>query len=68
MKLLFWDMQTDRLCLLPKLFSKMYFLLYAKAFDDIMKFEYLKLGFLKNKRSFGSEIKIIFPSFTSILC
>ena len=30
------------MCLLPKLFSKMNFLFYAEAFDDVMKFEYLK--------------------------
>ena len=29
----------NRLCLLPKLFSEMYFLFYAYAFDDVMKFE-----------------------------
>ena len=30
------------LCLLPTFFSKMNFLFYAQAFDDVMKFEYLK--------------------------
>ena len=29
----------NRLCLLPTLFSKMYFLFYVSAFDDVMKFE-----------------------------
>ena len=29
-------------CLFSKLFIKMYFLFYAEAFDDILKFEYLK--------------------------
>ena len=29
----------SRLFLLPKLFSRMYFLIYAKAFDDVMKFD-----------------------------
>ena len=29
----------NRLGLLPKLFSEMYFLFYAYAFDDVMKFE-----------------------------
>ena len=29
----------NRMCLLPKLLSEMYFLLYAQAFDDAMKFE-----------------------------
>ena len=29
----------NRLCLLPKLFSEICFLFYAKAFDDVMKFE-----------------------------
>ena len=32
----------NRQYLLPKLFSKMYFLFFALASDDIMKFEYLK--------------------------
>ena len=42
-------------CLFPKLFSKMYFLCYAKAFDDVMIFEYLKfetLIFSKMKKTF----------------
>ena len=29
----------NKLCLLPQLFSKMYFLFYAWVFDDVMKFE-----------------------------
>ena len=29
----------NRLCLFPKLFSKMYFLFYAYAFDDVIKIE-----------------------------
>ena len=29
----------NRLYLLPKLFSEMYFLFYALAFDDVTKFE-----------------------------
>ena len=29
----------NRLCLLPNLFSEMYFLFYAYAFYDVMKFE-----------------------------
>ena len=37
-----WPNFIYRLCLLPKLFSKMYLLFYAQAFDDVMKFEYLK--------------------------
>ena len=37
-----WSNFINRLCLLPMLFSKIYFLLYAWAFDDIMKFAYLK--------------------------
>ena len=32
----------NRLCLLPKLLSKIYFLFYAWALDEVMKFEYLK--------------------------
>ena len=49
------------------LFSKMYFLLYAWTFDDVMKFAYLKFDFLENKESFSSEIKNIFASFTNAL-
>ena len=30
-----------RLCLLPKLFSKLCFVFHAQAFDDVMTFEYL---------------------------
>ena len=30
----------------------MYFLFYAFAFDDAIKFEYLKPDFLKNEKSF----------------
>ena len=37
-----WSNFINRLCLLPKIFSKMYFLFYAQAFDDAMKFENLK--------------------------
>ena len=37
-----WANFIYRLCLLPKLFSKMYFLFYAQAFDDVIKFEFLK--------------------------
>ena len=33
-----WPNFISRPCLLPKLFSKMYFLFYAQAFDDVMKF------------------------------
>ena len=42
-------------CLFPKLFSTMYFLCYAEAFDDVMIFEYLKfetLIFSKMKKTF----------------
>ena len=31
-----------RLCLLPKLFNNMCFVFHARAFDDVMIFEYLK--------------------------
>ena len=34
-----WPHLINRLYLLPKLFSEMYFLFYALAFDDIIKFE-----------------------------
>ena len=37
-----WPNFITRLCLVPKLFSKMYFVFHAQTFDDIMKFEYLK--------------------------
>ena len=41
---------------ISRLYFKMYFLFYAYAFDDIMKFEYitqiLKFDFVKNKKSF----------------
>ena len=33
---------TTRLSLLPNLFSKMYFVFHAQAFDNVMIFEYLK--------------------------
>ena len=34
-----WSNFINRLYLGPKLFSEMYFLFYAWAFDDVMKFE-----------------------------
>ena len=34
-----WPSFIDRMCLLLKLVSIMYFLLYAYVFDDVMKFE-----------------------------
>ena len=37
-----WPNFITRLCLLPKLFSKMCFVFHAGAFDDVMTFEYLK--------------------------
>ena len=37
-----WPNFVNRPCLLPKLVSKMYFLFYAEAFDDVMKLENLK--------------------------
>ena len=37
-----WPIFTNRLCLIPMSFSKMYFSFYAKAFDEIMKLENLK--------------------------
>ena len=60
-----WTDFINRLCLLLKLLSKTCFLFYAYAFDDIMKF--LKFDFPENKKRFWSEIKNIFPSFTSVL-
>ena len=41
---------------------------YAQTFDHVITFEYLKtekLDYLKNKMSFPSEIKNIFPCFAS---
>ena len=63
-----WSNFINRLCLLPQLFSEMYFLFYAQAFDDAIKFEntkILKFDFLQNEKSFQSKIKNIFPSLTS---
>ena len=37
-----WPKFISKLSLSLKLFSKMYFLLYAPAFDDVIKFENLK--------------------------
>ena len=37
-----WPNFITRLCLLPKVFSKMCFLFHAEAFDDVLTFEYLK--------------------------
>ena len=34
-----WQNFINRLYLLLKLFSEIYFLFYASAFDDVMKFE-----------------------------
>ena len=45
----------------------MYFLFYARAFDDVMKLKYLKylkFDIPENEKSFWGEIKSIFPSFT----
>ena len=53
-----WPNFINRLSLPLKLFSKMYFLFYASAFDDVMKFENLKLQsliFLRKKGAF--EVK-----------
>ena len=36
------ELGFTRMCLLPKLFSKMRFVFHAWAFDDVMTFEYLK--------------------------
>ena len=37
-----WPNFIDRLCLIPKLFSKTYFLFYVYAFDDVMISKNLK--------------------------
>ena len=50
--------------LLPKLLNNMYFVFLAKAFDDVHDIwihEKLKSDYLKNKKSFQSGIKNIFP-------
>ena len=63
-----WPNFINRLCLLPRLFSKLHFLRHAQAFDDVTKLsEILKLDFLENEKSFRSETKNIIPSFTSVL-
>ena len=53
-----WPSFIDRLYLLPKLFSEMYFLFYALAFHDIIKFEnveFQNLIFLRTKRAFDMK-------------
>ena len=50
-----WPNFITRLCLLPKLFSKMCFVFHAWAFNDVMPFEYLKsqnLIISRTKRAF----------------
>ena len=49
------------------LLGKRYFLFHAQAFNDVIKFktEISKFEYLKNKKSFSSEIKNIFLSFKS---
>ena len=51
-----WPNFINRPCLLPKLFRKMYFLFYARAFDDVMKFKNLKnLISSRMKRAFEKK-------------
>ena len=53
-----WPNLINRLCLLPKLFSEMYFLFHAQAFDDVMKLENAEFKNLispRTKRAF--EVK-----------
>ena len=45
--------QYQTMCLVPKLFSKVYFLFLAQAFDDVVKFKILE--FSRTKRAF--EVK-----------
>ena len=47
----------------------MCFVFYASAFDDVMKYEYLKpkSDYPKNKKSFWSEIKNFFSCFKGAL-
>ena len=49
-----WQNIINTMCLLPKLFSKMYFLFYVQIIDNVRKFEYiiLKFDFLANGKSF----------------
>ena len=58
-----WANFITSLCLLPKLFSKMYFLIQAQAFDDVMKSENLKFSnliFSRTKRAFEVKQKTLF--------
>ena len=59
-----WSNFINRLCLLPKLSSKMYFFFYAWAFDDFMTFEnaeFKNLIFSRTKRAFEVKQKTFFP-------
>ena len=38
-----WPNFMSRLCLVPKLFSEMYFLFHAYTFENVMKFEKVEL-------------------------
>ena len=61
-----WPSFITGLCLLSKLFSKIYSSFHAFAFDDVMKFKILKFKNFsnKNEKSFWSEMKkIILHSF-----
>ena len=41
------------------IFSKMCFLIHSEAFEDVMKSKVLKFEYLKNKKSFRSEINFL---------
>ena len=60
-----WSNAINRLCLLPKLLSKLQIMFYTQAFDGVMKFKIIKFDFLKKKKNFGSKITNIFPSLAS---
>ena len=58
-----WSNFITRLCLLPKLFNKMCFVLYAQAFDEVIIIEYLKnenLIISRTKRAFELKQKTFF--------
>ena len=65
-----WPNFINRLCLLPKLFNKMFRVSCLGIWwrHDVWISENLKFDYLKNENSFGSETKNIFPCSTSTLC
>ena len=58
-----WPHFITSLCLLPKLFSNMFFLFHTLTFDDVMKFSILNfehLNISRAKRVFQVKIKNVF--------